>query len=82
MIRIIGPGRIEHHLGMIFESVVCLPWGVRIGAHHMSSWGVRMELLRIAMGATCYQGEGSLQCPPFNLPILPGQNERVKNDCF
>ena len=25
MIRIIGPGRIEHHPGMIFESVVCRP---------------------------------------------------------
>ena len=48
----------------------------------MSSWGVRMELLQIAMHATCHQEEGSLQCPPFNLPILPGQNGRVKNDCF
>ena len=25
---------------------------------------------------------GSLQCPPFNLAILPGQNERVKNGTF
>ena len=41
-----------------------------------------MELLRIAMRAMCYQGKGSLQCPPFNLPILPGQNRRVKNDYF
>ena len=41
-----------------------------------------MELLRIEMRATCYQGEESLQCSPFNLPILPGQNGRVKNDCF
>ena len=29
-------------------------------ARHMSSWGVRIELLRIAMRATCHQGEGSL----------------------
>ena len=36
------------------------PGGVRIGARHVSSWGVRMELLRIAVRATCYQGEGSL----------------------
>ncbi|RVW75242.1 hypothetical protein CK203_047180 [Vitis vinifera] len=28
------------------------------GACHVSSWGVRMELLRIAMRAMCYQGEG------------------------
>ena len=33
-----------------------------------------MELLRTAMRATCHQGEGSLQCPPFNLSILPGYN--------
>ena len=26
----------------------------------MSSWGIRMELLRIAMHAPCHQGEGSL----------------------
>ena len=24
----------------------------------------------------------SLQCPPFNLAILPGQKRRVKNDAF
>ena len=42
---------------------------------------VQTELLRRAKRATCHQGEGSLQCPPFNLPILPGQNGRVKNDC-
>ena len=38
------------------------PWGSPDrGACHMSSWGVRMELLQIAMRATCHQGEGSLQ---------------------
>ena len=50
---------------MIFESVVCPLGDQDKGALHVSSWGVRMELLRIAMGgiamdATCYQGEGSL----------------------
>ena len=39
---------------------VLLPEGVRIGERHESSWGIRMELLRIAMCAPCHQGEGSL----------------------
>ena len=30
------------------------------GARCVSSWGIRMELLRIAMCAPCHQGEGSL----------------------
>ena len=34
------------------------------------------------MCATCHQGEGSLQCPPFNLPILLRQNGRVKMIVF
>ena len=37
----------------------------------MSSWGIRMELLRIEMRAPCHQGEGSLHLahadgPPCN----------------
>nr|CAN74648.1 hypothetical protein VITISV_028032 [Vitis vinifera] len=31
------------------------------GARHVSSWGIRMELLRIAMRTPCHQGKGSLQ---------------------
>ena len=39
----------------------------------MSSWGIRMELLRIAMRAPCHQGEGSLHLahadgPPCDVP--------------
>ena len=30
------------------------------GARHMSSWGIRMELIRIALRASCHPGEGSL----------------------
>ena len=37
------------------------PWGSPDrGAHHVSSWGIRMEFLRIAMRAPCHQGEGPL----------------------
>ena len=39
----------------------------------MSSWGIRMELLQIAMRAPCHQGEGSLHLahvddPPCDVP--------------
>ena len=42
----------------------------------MSSWGIRMELLWIAMRAPCHQGEGSLQHahadgPPCDVPSSP-----------
>ena len=42
----------------------------------MSSWGIRMELLRIAMHAPCHQGEGSLHHahangPPCNVSSSP-----------
>ena len=62
-----------------------LPEEVWIGeARHVSSLGeIRMELTRIKMCARCHQEKESLQCPLFNLPILPWQNGRVKkNDCF
>ena len=37
------------------------PWGSPDrGARHVSSWGIRMELLRIAMRAPCHPGEGSI----------------------
>ena len=59
------------------------PWGsLDRGAHHMSSWGIRMELLRIAMRAPCHQWEGSLHLAhadghPFNArhsSFHPGKN--------
>ena len=57
------------------ECRVLLPEEVRIGeARHVSPLGE----IRIEMRVTCHQGEGSLQCPLFNLPILPEQNGRVK----
>ena len=44
----------------VHECHVLLPEGVRIAWQHVSSWGIRMELRRIAMRAPCHQGEGSL----------------------
>ena len=63
----------------VHECRVLLPEGVRIGERHMSSWGIRMELLRIAMRAPCHQGEGSLHhahadgplCDVPNSPNIP-----------
>ena len=61
----------------IHECCVLLPEGVRIGErHHMSSWGIWMELLRIAMRAPCHQGEGSLHLahadsPPCDVSSSP-----------
>ena len=64
-------------------------WGVRMEFDPDSNvWHVSYlresgwSLIQISKRDTSHQGEGSLQCPPFNLPILPGQNGRVKNDCF
>ncbi|KAL6321514.1 hypothetical protein AAG906_019694 [Vitis piasezkii] len=53
------------------------PWGSPDrGARHVSSWGIRMELLRIAMRAPCHQGKGSLHHahaddPPCDVPSSP-----------
>ena len=52
------------------------------GAHHVSSWGIRMELLWIAMRAPCHQGEGSLHlahadgppCDARHSSFHPGKN--------
>ena len=46
------------------------------GARHMSSRGIRMELLRIAMRTPCHQGKGSLHFahtdgPPCDVPPSP-----------
>ena len=51
----------------VHECRVPLPKGVRIGgARHMSSWGIRMELIRIALRAPCHPGEGSLHLTHAN----------------
>ena len=67
------------------ECHVSLPEEVRIGERTTcpslgSPDGVApdTEARHVSLGG----GEGSLQCPPFNLPILPRQNGWVKNDCF
>ena len=36
---------------------------------HVSSWGIRMELLRIAMRTPCHQGEGSLHLAHVDGPL-------------
>ena len=53
------------------------------GARHVSSWGVRIGLIRTAVHATCHRGEGS----PYNAPFLtwrfcPGRMGGLKNDGF
>ena len=65
----------------VHECRVPLPKGVRIGrARHMSSWGIRMELILIALRAPCHPGEGSLHLehadgPPWqNSSFQPGKN--------
>ena len=40
--------------------------------------GARIELILIEVRAMWTLGRGSLQCPLYNLAILPGQNGRVK----
>ena len=48
----------------------------------MSSWGIRMELIRIALRAPCHQGEGSLHlahahgppCHAWHSSFHPGRN--------
>ena len=55
----------------VHECHVPLPDGVRIGgARHMSSWGIRMELIRIALCAPCHLGEGSLHLAHADGPFL------------
>ncbi|KAL6324703.1 hypothetical protein AAG906_015286 [Vitis piasezkii] len=52
------------------------------GRTHMSSWEIRMELLRIEMRAPCHQGEGSLHlahtdgppCDARHSSFHPGKN--------
>ena len=60
----------------MIECPVLLPEGVWIALRRVSSWGIRMELLRIAMHAPCRQGEGSLHHahaddPPCDVPSSP-----------
>ena len=52
------------------------------GARHISSWGIRMELIRIALRAPCHQGGGSLHlahadgppCDARHSSFHPGKN--------
>ena len=53
--------------------------GVQIALRRVSFWGIRMELLRIAMRAPCHQGEGSLHLvhadgPPCDARISHSRN--------
>ena len=58
----------------VHECRVSLPEGVRIGgARHMSSWGIRMELIRIALCAPCHLGEGSLHLAHADGPLCAAQ---------
>ena len=59
--------------------------GVRIGeARHVYSWGNPDEIdldenvCHVSSRDVCHVWGGSLQCPPFNLLILPWQNGKVK----
>ena len=61
MIRTTYPDRICYCPGVMFTSAVCFSLRESDrGARHMSSWGIRMELIRIAMRTPCHQGERSL----------------------
>ena len=77
MIRTTYPDRICYRPGCdVHECRVLLPEGVRIAWRRVSSWGIWMELLRIAMRAPCHQGEGSLyhahaDSPPCDVPPTP-----------
>ncbi|RVW89446.1 Retrovirus-related Pol polyprotein from transposon 17.6 [Vitis vinifera] len=52
MIRTTYPDRICYRPGCdVHECRVFLPEEARIGEHHMSSWGIRMELIRISLRA-------------------------------
>ena len=62
---------------------VLLPEGVRIGERHMSSWGIWMELIRIALRAPCHQGEGSLHLAHADGPpcdIAQSTRGRIQSD--
>ncbi|RVX11673.1 Auxin response factor 1 [Vitis vinifera] len=57
-------------------------WYPDRGARYMSSWGIRMELIRIALHAPSHQGEGSLHlahtdgppCDAQHSSFHPGKN--------
>ena len=70
--------------GVCCSQVLCAsPWeSPDRGARRVSSWGIRMELLRITMRALCHQGEGSLHlahvdgppCDARHNSFHPGKN--------
>ena len=54
-----------------------------MGARHMPSWGIRMELTRIALRAPCHLGEGSLLLAHADGPpcgIAHSTRERILSD--
>ena len=57
--------------GVWWSRVPCAsPWGSPDrGARRVSSWRIRMELLRIAMRALCHQREGSLHLAHTDSPL-------------
>ena len=79
MIQTTYPDRICYHPRCdVHKCLVLLPDGVAPdrGVRRASSWGIRMELLRIAMRAPCHQGKGSLHLahadsPPCDVPPSP-----------
>ena len=80
MIRTTYPDRICYCLGCDdHECHVLLLEGVQIALRRVSSWGIRMELRRIAMRAPCHQEEGSLHLvhvdgPPCDVRISHSRN--------
>ena len=60
------------------------PWGsLDRGARLMSSWGIRMELIRISMRTPCHPGEGSLHLAHTDGPpcdIAQSTRGRIQSD--
>ena len=62
-------------LEVVWKSVPCVLYRkIRMRVTRMTM----RAMCHCKMRATCSRREGSLQCPFFNLPILPEQNGRVK----
>ena len=59
-----------------YSWVPCVsPWrSLNGGTCHMSSWGIRMELIRIAMRTSCHPREGSLHLAHADGPPCDAQH--------
>ena len=75
------------HLDNIFgQDMLSSGWSCRIAWRRVSSWGIRMELSRIAMRAPYHQGERSLHLahadgPPCDIaPSTQGNSDGVYSD--